>query len=232
MEVRQFRYSADNLGYLVYGEKTAVAIDGGAVENILSFVEENGLRLAYVTNTHSHMDHLVGNQPLLDRTGAQMIDYDTLIYGSSIEIDGETLPVMQTPGHTRDSVCFYFGRVLLSGDTLFNGKVGRCFSGDAEGFFHSIRKILSFPDETLVYAGHDYVEEYMGFARSLEPDNPHIDTYLEKYDPDCVVFSLGEEKKVNPFLRFNDPGIIRILEEKGLSAESPLERWRSLLSLM
>jgi len=232
MQIKQFRYGADNLGYLVYGETSAVAIDGGAAEAILSFLAEHNLKLVYVTNTHSHMDHLVGNRALLDQTDARYLDFDALMAGGEIEIDGEPLNLTHTPGHTRDSVCFYFEGVLISGDTLFNGKVGRCFTGDVDGFFQSVQKILAFPDDTRVYAGHDYVEEYMNFARALEPDNPHIDSYLAKYDPAHVCTTLGEEKQVDPFLRFNDEKIIRLLHQKGLSTETALDRWRSLISLM
>ena len=232
MQIKQFRYGADNLGYIVYGDQSAVAIDGGASQAILSFLEEQNLTLAYVTNTHSHMDHLLGNQALLEQTDARYLDFDALMASREIKIDGEPLHLTHTPGHTRDSVCFYFEGVLISGDTLFNGKVGRCFTGDVDGFFQSVQKILAFPDDTRVYAGHDYVEEYMGFARALEPDNPHIDAYLARYDPAHVCATLGEEKQVDPFLRFNDAKIIRILRQKGLATETALDRWRSLISLM
>jgi len=232
MQIKQFRYGADNLGYLVYGEKSAAAIDGGAAQAILSFLAAHNLKLAHVTNTHSHMDHLVGNQALLNQTDARYLDFDALMANPEIEIDGQFLRLMHTPGHTRDSVCFYFEGVLISGDTLFNGKVGRCFTGDVEGFFQSIQKILAFPEDTRVYAGHDYVEEYMGFARALEPDNPHIDRYLAEYDPAHVCATLGEEKQVDPFLRFNDEKMIHILKQKGLAAGTELDRWRSLISLM
>lgn len=68
MKVKQFRYSIDNLGYLVYGLKSAMAVDGGAVGEILDFVRIHNLHLKYVTNTHSHMDHTVGNQGLPIKT--------------------------------------------------------------------------------------------------------------------------------------------------------------------
>ncbi len=48
MKIRQFRYSSDNLGYVIYGEKSAVAIDGGAVEAILKFLDKNRLQLEFV----------------------------------------------------------------------------------------------------------------------------------------------------------------------------------------
>jgi len=232
MQIRQFRYSEDNLGYLVYENQSAIAVDGGAVDDMLSFINASGLTLRYVANTHSHMDHTVGNHSLMERTGARFLAFETLLARPEIVLDNNRLYVMATPGHTRDSVCFYFDGVLLSGDTLFNGKVGRCFTGDTEAFFHSIRKILEFPDDMLVYAGHDYVKEYVAFARWLEPDNPHLDAYLQKYNPDHVCAILGDEKKVDPFLRFDDALIIGLLRGRGLPVKTALDRWQSLLSLM
>jgi len=161
MNIKQFRYNADNLGYLVYGDTSAMAIDGGAVEEILSFASSNHLSLQYVTNTHSHPDHTTGNQLLLSHSQAKFLSINTLLKKGAIDIDGENIQIFHTPGHTSDSVCFYYDHVLISGDTLFNGKVGRCFTGDYNGFLQSIKTILALPREAVVYAGHDYVEEYI-----------------------------------------------------------------------
>lgn len=232
MNIKQFRYGADNLGYLVYGSKTAMAIDGGATDAILAFIRDRHLDLMYVTNTHSHMDHTLGNSELLNYPGTILLDRKTLLEKSGVGIDGESIRVIKTPGHTNDSVSFHFDAVLITGDTLFNGKVGRCFTGDLRAFLTSIKTLLEFPEATLIYAGHDYVEEYMDFARRLEPDNPYIDPYLKQYDPDHVCSTLGDEMKVNPFLRFNDEKIIAILNGKRLSTGVEFERWQSLISLM
>jgi hydroxyacylglutathione hydrolase len=232
LNIQQFRYSSDNLGYLVYGQKSAIAVDGGAVEDTLAFIRSRNLDLKYVTNTHSHMDHTLGNRALLARTKAVFVGFDALLKNAHLDMDGESIRVFHTPGHTQDCLCFYFDSILISGDTLFNGKVGRCFTGDVDAFFQSIKAILTFPPETKVYAGHDYVEEYMEFAKRLEPDNPNIDPYLKKYDPNHVTATLADELKVDPFLRFNDEKIIAILKSKGLPVKSELDRWRSLISLM
>ena len=232
MNVKQFPYSEDNLGYLVYGRKSALAIDGGAVKPILSFVGKHNLELKYVANTHSHMDHTTGNKSLLKQTKAEFLPTITLLEEKSVEIDGETIHVLHTPCHTGDSISFHFDNILISGDTLFNGKVGRCFTGDLKAFLQSIKTLMDLPKETIVYAGHDYVEEYMEFARQLEPDNMHIDPYLEKYNPDHVFSTLADELKVDPFLRFNDEKIISILNKKGLPAKTEIDRWTSLISLM
>jgi hydroxyacylglutathione hydrolase len=91
---------------------------------------------------------------------------------------------------------------------------------------------MEFPGETIVYAGHDYVEEYMEFAKQLEPDNTHIERFLGKYDPAHVYSTLDEEFKINPFLRFNDKKIISILQKRDLPVGTEYERWESLMSLM
>jgi hydroxyacylglutathione hydrolase len=232
LQIKQFRYAADNLGYLVYGRRQAMALDGGAVPDILTFVENNQLQLLYVANTHSHPDHTGGNSMLLAKTGAFFLDFAMLAANGAVELEDTPIQVMHTPGHTSDSICFYFNDTLISGDTLFNGKAGRCFTGDYAGFFQSIKKILELPKETRLYAGHDYVHEYIEFSRRLEPDNPYLDTYLEKYDPNNLFYTLAEEIRVNPYLRVNDEKIKGILLEKRLPASNESERWRSLLSLM
>jgi len=231
MKIRQFRYSADNFGYVLYGKKSAGVVDGGAVEEILAFIEVRDLRLAFITCTHGHGDHTAGNKELIRRSSAPYIDSRSLSAKPRIELDGEEVRVIHTPGHTQDSVCFHCGNLLITGDTLFNGTVGNCFSGDLNAFYHSIKKLLALDDDTRVYAGHDYVKDSMAFAKFLEPDNRDIDAYLKKYDPAHLVSTLAEERRVNPYLKFNDPKIVAVLKQRGLAVETELQRWESLMSI-
>ncbi|QTA89759.1 MBL fold metallo-hydrolase [Desulfonema magnum] len=231
MKVRQLRYSSDNFTYLIYDKRSALAIDAGAVEAIFSFISEHDLRLDFVANTHSHPDHTTGTRTVLDRSGARFLDNKTLRDTGTIEIEGNKITVYHTPGHTADSLCFHLDKTLITGDTLFNGTVGNCFSGDVESFFNSVKLLTSFHKETIIYAGHDYVHESMIFARHLEPDNKNIDTFLEKYDPNHVYSTLDDEFKINPYLRFNDEKIIAILKKQGLSVKTEYDRWRSLMTL-
>jgi hydroxyacylglutathione hydrolase len=60
LNIEQFRYG-DNLAYLVYGKTDALAIDGGAWQEILAFLNKYSLTLTYVTNTHKHFDHTPGD---------------------------------------------------------------------------------------------------------------------------------------------------------------------------
>jgi hydroxyacylglutathione hydrolase len=157
LKVKQFRYDADNLGYLVYGTESAMAIDGGAAAEIVAFLGEHQLTLKYVANTHDHQDHTSGNGALLAATHARLLTGADLPDDRQISLGGGQVRVIHTPGHTEESRSFYTGKALIAGDTLFNGTIGNCFSGDLEGFYRSIRKLTELPDETLIYAGHDYV---------------------------------------------------------------------------
>ncbi|MFH1155942.1 MAG: MBL fold metallo-hydrolase [Pseudomonadota bacterium] len=231
MKVKQFRYSADNLGYLVYGARNAVAVDAGAVDEMTAFAETSGLTITVVTNTHAHFDHVSGNHRMVDATGAQFLDPGHVLAAGGLEIDTGVIKVFHTPGHTDDSVTFKAGDSLITGDTLFNGTVGNCFSGDMKRFLASLSFLLTFPPGIRIYAGHDYVRESMAFARSLEPGNPAIDAFLAGHDPWHVVSTLAEEIKVNPYLRFNDPAMIRLLKLRGLPVESEYDRWTSIMSL-
>lgn len=229
--IKQFRFGPDNLGYVVYGAREALAIDGGAAEEILDFINAHGLSLSAISNTHDHSDHTPGNCILKTRTAARHLKPGDFKDSERIELEGESIRVYRTPGHSADSVCFHAGNYLITGDTLFNGTVGNCFTGDLKGFYQSIKKLMSLPEETIVYAGHDYVRDSLAYAAALEPDNDYIGRFLSRYSPGHVLSTLGDEFRMNPFLRMNAPAIIALLKNKGLPCESEWERWRSLMTM-
>jgi hydroxyacylglutathione hydrolase len=230
LNIEQFRYG-DNLAYLVFGNKEAMAVDGGAWQEILAFLETHNLTLKFVTNTHQHYDHTLGNDQLLRKTKAKYLNSATLTNNQEIIIDGDTVVVYRTPGHTSDSICFHTGTILVTGDTLFNGTVGNCFSDDQKSFYQSIQRLMTLPDDTKIYAGHDYIRDSLAFARHLEPDNKEIDRFWNSYDPDCVYSTLAEERKINPYLRFNEEPIINLLKANDLPHTTEWERWASLMSI-
>jgi hydroxyacylglutathione hydrolase len=229
--VRQFKYANDNFGYLIFGKEEALAVDGGAVSNILDFANAQGLKIRYVANTHMHPDHTMGTQSLVREANAQYLDNATLIDQEQIALEGTAIHVHHTPGHTRDSLVFHWDGFLITGDTLFNGTVGNCFSGDLKAFYQSISFLSSFPDDTIIYAGHDYVSESMQYARLIEPGNNDIGRYLEKYNPEHVFSTLADEKKVNPFLRFNTESLIAVLKKHGEPTDTAYHRWESLMGI-
>ncbi|MDO8721766.1 MAG: hydroxyacylglutathione hydrolase C-terminal domain-containing protein [Syntrophales bacterium] len=231
LQVKQFRYAADNLGYLIYGNSYALAIDGGASEKIISFLKTMGLNLLFVANTHTHPDHTTGNSALVKKTKARLLIYSDLPDNGGIELEGRRIHIYHTPGHSYDSLCFHIENVLITGDTFFNGTIGNCFTGDIRAFYLSIKRIMSLPGNTIIYAGHDYLRDAMAFAKHLEPNNGDIDIFLENYDPGHVYSTLQDEMKVNPYLRFNDEKMIAVLRKKGLPCDTEWERWQALMSL-
>jgi hydroxyacylglutathione hydrolase len=231
LKIKQFFYGGDNLGYLLYAGGVALAVDGGAVDHILAFVDRNRLILTMATNTHGHGDHTTGTRRLVASAGAEYLDHRQFCDGQVIDLGGESVTVRLTPGHTGDAVTFAAGNVLVTGDTLFNGTVGNCFSGDLKAFFNSIKLLLTYPGETLIYAGHDYVSESLAFARQVTADHTAIDAYAARYDSSHVVSTLDEEREVNPYLRFNAPDIAQLLESRGLPTETEYQRWEGIMSI-
>jgi hydroxyacylglutathione hydrolase len=232
LTIEQFRYGTENFAYLIHGKGQAMAIDGGAWKEILSFLKTNTLTLLFVTNTHSHYDHTSGNEHLLKATGAKFLNSSILPDNHEIIIDGETVLVYRTPGHTDDSVCFHTGNFLISGDTLFNATIGNCFSGNLKNFYLSIKRLMSLPDETLIYAGHDYIIASLAFAHHLEQDNKDIESFRNAYSSRRTLYStMAEERRINPYLRFNHDAIIEILKKNNLPCATEWERWNSLMSI-
>jgi len=231
LHVVQFRYSSDNLAYLIYGEEEAIAVDGGAVEEIEQFLAEKRLTLKHVINTHSHYDHTSGNDYLLKRYKARSLSCYQLSSQGRLLLENNTITIHSTPGHTEDSLCIQVDHVLLTGDTLFNGTIGNCFSGRDDLFYQSIRNIITLPKKTIIYAGHDYVRDSINFAKKMEPENEHLDSFMAYYDADNVYSTLADELQINPYLRFNDEKMIAVMMRLGFSGTTEWERWMFLMSL-
>jgi len=231
LNITQFR-TGDNLSYVLYGKKEALAIDGVAAQAILNFIEEEGLILAYIANTHGHFDHTGGNGALLKKPKARLLGIRDLIQKGEFDLEGQKIKIYHTPGHTEDSICFYTGKYLISGDTLFNGTIGNCFTADLRSFYESIKKLMVLPKDTIVYAGHDYVYDSWNFAKYLEPDNKSFDLYVkQRYNEHHVFSTLEDEFSINPYFRFNDEKIIAIMKAKGLPTDTEWDRWESLMSI-
>ncbi|MBI9101019.1 MAG: MBL fold metallo-hydrolase [Spirochaetales bacterium] len=231
MEIKQFRYGDTNLAYLIYSGGEAAAIDGGAPEEILDFIKTQNLRLKYVLNTHEHHDHTPGNERLLKINSVEFIAPAGLVKMKQFHLGDESVEVFATPGHTEDSIVFKHSGWLITGDTLFNGTVGNCYSGDYETYFNSLEKVLSFPPGTKIFAGHDIVDYSLGVAKKIDPENQFLSLYRSKYDKNLVVSTLEMELKVNPFIRFNDSKLDAYRSGLKMSLDTPYLRWRAMMSV-
>jgi glyoxylase-like metal-dependent hydrolase (beta-lactamase superfamily II)/rhodanese-related sulfurtransferase len=157
------------------------------VDRYLTLIRELDLKLVKAVDTHLHADHITGLGALRDRThcitvmGEQSsVDVVSLRLsdGDRLGIEGLSLDVMYTPGHTDDSYSFLMGDRAFTGDTLLIRGTGRTDfqNGDPRMQYESLfNRLLKLPDDTLVFPAHDYKGD--------------------------TVSTIGEEKRWNPRLQ-------------------------------
>jgi len=176
---------------------------GDDIPSILKVLARHQLVVKQIVVTHAHIDHIAGAQQLKRLTGApifynqldlplvKMMDIqaswlgiatpevsppdDSLEDGRKLSIAGITANVLHTPGHTEGSVCLHLPEhtLLLAGDTLFAGSVGRTDlpGGDTRTLLDSIHRcLLPLPDATIVVPGHG-ANTTIGIERM---DNPFL----------------------------------------------------------
>ena len=201
-----FDYETWTYTYLLADEKSgeAVIIDPvlEQVERDLGLLDELGLQLKQVLDTHVHADHVTGAGKLRERTGcrtglsshagvgcADMMLHD----GDTIRFGHHEIRAVETPGHTDTCLSYLCGDMAFTGDALLIRGCGRTDfqSGDAGKLYDSIHnKLFTLPDDTKVYPGHDY--------RGMS------------------VSTIGEEKRFNPRLTLSRETFIEFMAKLDL----------------
>lgn len=161
------------LSYLVGSRGEAAVIDPSAEPAVyLGLARERGWSIRAILDTHVHADHVSRGRDLAARTGAPMLlpakarvryPFQSLQEGDRVAVGGAALTVMDTPGHTAESVSYRLGdAALFTGDTLFLGGVGRpdleAAGGEAAErarlLHRSLTRILELPGDTVILPGH------------------------------------------------------------------------------
>lgn len=172
-------------------------------EYLYNAFKEAGLEVVAILLTHAHFDHIWGCNKLRELSGVQVFASEDekelcesaklnvsedvgrpytvsvdwyLRDGEKVTIEDMEFTVIATPGHTQGSCCYYFEKdnILVSGDTLFEGSVGRTDlpTGNGPTLSRSLKeKLMILPDETLVFPGH-------GNSTTIGDE--------KKYNPFCV----------------------------------------------
>ncbi len=195
--------------YYIESEGEAVIIDPlREVDQYIKKAEQNGAKIKYIFETHFHADFVSGHLDLANKTGASIVygpnaepGFPAIVakHGQVFKVGAVTFEVLHTPGHTMESTCYLLkdetgkSTALFSGDTLFIGDVGRpdlaqkaahLTQEELAGLlFESTRKLMSLPDDIIVYPAHG--------AGSACGKNMSKETYD----------TLGHQKEVNYALR-------------------------------
>ncbi len=225
----------DNYAWLLRDSGTGATaiVDPADAEPIIEAIEKAGGRLDMILLTHHHADHTAGvdavrarfNCPVVGAAADQhrlpKLD-EAVREGDTVRLGEATGQVIDTPGHTRGQINFFFadGAVLLSGDTLFSLGCGRLIEGTAAEMFASLRKLAALPPETLICCGHEYTESNARFALAVDPDNAALHEFVGKVEQlraagqPSVPSVLADELKANPFLTAHDAASFATLRAK------------------
>jgi len=227
-----------NYAWLIEHAGKVAVVDPGDAGPIIEYCQQHQLHVDYLLITHKHWDHVNG---ILDMkaafphaqvygTGhAQIPGMDhPIMGGEGLELMGLSWKTWHTPGHTLDHIVFYTQVAdqqgnqqghLFSGDNLFACGCGRMFEGTAEQFYASLQSIASLPDDTIIYATHEYTLANIRFARHVDPKNPNLIarqeecTKLREQGLPTLPTTVYQERQSNPFVRCDQTDIIQAAED-------------------
>ncbi len=211
----------DNYAWLLKDSETGATaiVDPADAAPVIAALEAAGGRLDLILLTHHHADHTAGTDEVRAHFKCPVVGaaadahrlpkLDVAVKeGDSVSLGNARGQVIETPGHTRGQINFFFpdGPILLSGDTLFSLGCGRLIEGTAGEMFASLRKLAALPGETKVCCGHEYTESNGRFALAVDPDNAALlarvaEAGRQRAAGQPTVPSLmSDERAANPFL--------------------------------
>lgn len=232
LKIRQFPCRQDNYCVILHDEATGmtISIDAPEIEAIVDVLESHDLNLTHILTTHHHGDHVEGNETLKSRYGCKIfgpaqesrripaID-QSVDHGDSFSLEGHRVEVIGTPGHTLGQIAYYFPDqgVVFCADALFAMGCGRVFEGTPDMMFTALQRLMALPDDTMVYAGHEYTLANAKFALTVDPDNADLVARAREVEllrdngKATLPTTIGLEKRTNPFVRTGDKAIRALL---------------------
>jgi sulfur dioxygenase len=177
------------------------------VDRDLKLIEELGLRLMYVLDTHIHADHITGAGEIRKRTQAKTaVSHEAqvpcvdipLTDGQELLLGDKKIKVIATPGHTNTCLSYFFEGMIFTGDALLIRGCGRTDfqQGSSEKMYDSVHeKLFKLVPETIVYPGHDYRGQTSSTIGLEKQFNPRLGESKTKEDFKKI---MSELKLANP----------------------------------
>lgn len=207
-----------NYIWMIYNNTNdCIIIDPGETTTVLNILNRLRLSPKAILLTHNHYDHVAGVYVLIkifpkitvygpEETKNQGTNV-VVSEGDNFTILNQKITVFNFPGHTNNHIGFYYDSKLFCGDTIFSAGCGKIQNGLTQQMYKSFLKIKQFPDNTLIYSGHEYTLSNINFISSILPNNSAIINYknhvinLIKSKKSTVPTTLELELSINPFLR-------------------------------
>ena len=230
LQIEQIPVLRDNYVYLIRDSRTGTcaAVDPSVATPVLGALDRLGWRLTHILNTHHHHDHVGGNLELKSATGCTIVGHrldaaripgiDVLVDdGGHFQLGRARADIIDVSGHTMGHIAYWFEeqRALFCGDTLFSLGCGRLFEGTPARMWASLGKLRELPADTRVYCGHEYTESNACFALAIDPGNEALQRRAEEVralrrnGQPTVPSMMSVERAANPFLRADDPALLR-----------------------
>ena len=146
----------DENTYIVIKDNCCLVIDPGS--NFIDICKEiDNLKLLNILVTHNHFDHTLSVNDLKDKYNVGVLDFKTTDE-KEYNISSFNFKVIYNPGHSSDSISFYFekDKIMFTGDFIFKGSVGRCDlpTGNFSDMIKSLEKIKKYDKDIVIYPGH------------------------------------------------------------------------------
>ncbi len=150
-----------NCYLLIDDNELAVVDPGDEARKIISEIEKTGAEVKFIINTHDHFDHIGANDQIAQKFGVKVLS--ELKEGDILTVGKSKLEVVKTPGHTPGGICLIGENFAISGDTLFEGNIGRTdLEGGSDRDMSASLKVIDklISGGATVYPGHGESFQY------------------------------------------------------------------------
>ena len=215
----------DNIVWVWVHNCNAVVVDPSISTPVKEWLSNNNLSLTAILQTHHHEDHIGGTKELINtwpnakviasKKDIKRIPFQTfsVVNNDIFHLFDSEIKVIEVHGHTNNHIAFYISKdksknnILFPGDTLFGGGCGRLLEGTPSQMFKSLKELNSLPENTKIYSAHEYTENNLKWALSLNSNDIFIIERLRLVQKKrqgglpSLPSTISEERKTNLFLK-------------------------------